>query len=87
MTNVDFSTLIDAYMMVLGEPIYIGLFVLILTGIICVRFGVSTPFIFVCAIASIYLLTAYLPEAILIVALFVVGTILFFGLMKIIGIV
>lgn len=87
MTSVDFTTLIDAYFTVLGEPIYIGLFVLIMTGLLCARFGVTTPFIIVSAIAVVYLLVAYLPEAVFIVVLFVIGIILFFGLLKVLGLV
>jgi len=84
MVAIDFTTLIDGYAMLLGDPILIGMFLLVISGIISARMGVSTPFMFTCGLVLIWLLvkstSAFLPEALWFGALFLVGLIIYMGL-------
>jgi membrane protein CcdC involved in cytochrome C biogenesis len=82
-TALDLGTIMDAYAMLIGDPMLIGMFILALSGIVSVRLGVSTPFLLTTGLVLMYLMSAYLPTGLFLISLFVVGVVFFFALKKI----
>ena len=82
-TALDLTTIMDAYAMLIGDPIMIGMFILAISGIVSVRLGVSTPFLLTSALVLMYLMSAYLPTGLFLITLFAVGVVFFFALKKI----
>lgn len=82
-TALDLGTIVDAYAMLIGDPLLIGMFILAISAIISVRLGVSTPFLLTSGLVLLYLMSAYLPEGLYILSLFGVGIVFMFALKKI----
>ena len=87
--NVDLTTIMNAYEILIGHPILVGLFIIGIGTLFVVRLGLPAPGIVMIALVLFYALggmitstVLYLPTSVFILALFVVGFIIFLAFKK-----